>query len=433
MEVKEYAISKLTPYENNPRINDNAVEAVEESIRRYGWKQPIVIDRDGVIVVGHTRYKAAIRLGCETVPCVVADNLTPEEVKAYRLVDNKTNELSEWDYELLCEELDDLTNIDLSEFGFENLEAELKRMQAYGAREGKKLTEDFIAPPFSILDSRKGYWVKRKREWRDIIKDEGTTRGDAKLMPKITGEQSFAETSLLDPVLAEIIVKWFMPNPEYGLNCFDVFAGDTVFGIVSSALGANFRGIELRKEQADFNNFRMQQNGLSGEYICDDGRNVLDHIAPQTQDLLFSCPPYFDLEVYSNDDRDASNQATYEDFLKILEAAFSNAIKCLKDNRFGVIVVSDIRDKKSGFYYGFCDDIKRIFSQNGMLLYNELILVNPAGTAGVRAARCMRNRKVVKTHQNVLVFYKGDPKNIKKYFGEIQVREEEDEYAGENI
>ena len=122
MDVKEYAVSKLKPYENNPRINDDAVDAVEESIRRYGWKQPIVIDKDGVIVVGHTRYKAAIRLGCETVPCVVADDLTPEEIKEYRLVDNKTNEYAEWDFEKLDAELAELDfdyDFGFSESGFD--------------------------------------------------------------------------------------------------------------------------------------------------------------------------------------------------------------------------------------------------------------------------------------------------------------------------
>ena len=122
MDVREYAISKLKPYENNPRINDDAVDAVEESIRRYGWKQPIVIDKDGVIVVGHTRYKAAVRLGCKTVPCVVADDLTPEEIKEYRLVDNKTNEIAEWDFEKLDAELAELDfdyDFGFSESGFD--------------------------------------------------------------------------------------------------------------------------------------------------------------------------------------------------------------------------------------------------------------------------------------------------------------------------
>lgn len=115
MEIIEKNIDNIRPYENNPRINDNAVDAVAESIRLYGWKQPIVIDSDGVIVVGHTRYKAAKQLGLKTVPCIIADDLTPEKVKEYRLVDNKTNEYAEWDFTALEQELNDLNSSEFEE------------------------------------------------------------------------------------------------------------------------------------------------------------------------------------------------------------------------------------------------------------------------------------------------------------------------------
>ena len=124
MEIIEKNINDVLPYENNPRINDNAVDAVAESIKQFGFKQPIVINKDGVIVAGHTRYKAAMRLGLMSVPCVVADDLTEEQIKAYRLVDNKTNELSGWDFTLLDKELEELelNNIDMTNFGFNNIE-----------------------------------------------------------------------------------------------------------------------------------------------------------------------------------------------------------------------------------------------------------------------------------------------------------------------
>lgn len=112
-------LSEIKPYENNPRHNDVAVEQVANSIKEFGWKQPIVIDKSGVIVVGHTRYKAAERLGLTDVPCVIADDLTDEQIKAYRLADNKTGELSTWDFELLDIELDGVLDIDMSNFGFD--------------------------------------------------------------------------------------------------------------------------------------------------------------------------------------------------------------------------------------------------------------------------------------------------------------------------
>lgn len=118
MDVINKRIDDITPYENNPRKNDAAVQYVANSIREFGFKQPIVIDRNGVIVAGHTRYKAAIELGLEEVPCIMADDLTDEQVKAYRLADNKVAEASEWDFDLLEKEMNDIYDIDLEQFGF---------------------------------------------------------------------------------------------------------------------------------------------------------------------------------------------------------------------------------------------------------------------------------------------------------------------------
>ena len=117
MKVVEMPVSDLVPYENNPRNNDNAVDAVAASIREFGFKVPIIVDKDGVIVAGHTRLKAAKKLGIDVVPVIRADDLTEEQVKAFRLADNKTGELAEWDFEKLKEELSTI-EIDMREFGF---------------------------------------------------------------------------------------------------------------------------------------------------------------------------------------------------------------------------------------------------------------------------------------------------------------------------
>lgn len=118
MKIQEKKLTAIIPYENNPRNNDEAVQYVANSIKEFGFKQPIVIDLDGTIIAGHTRYKAAKKLGLDTVPCVVASDLTPEQVNAYRLADNKVSEFATWDIDLLNEELDGLFNIDMEEFGF---------------------------------------------------------------------------------------------------------------------------------------------------------------------------------------------------------------------------------------------------------------------------------------------------------------------------
>lgn len=119
MQVQSMKIDEVKPYPNNPRNNDDGVEAVANSIKEFGWQQPIVVDKDNVIIVGHTRYKAAKKLGMKEVPVVVANNLTPEQVKAYRLADNKTGELTDWDMSLLDDELGDIADINMSDFGFD--------------------------------------------------------------------------------------------------------------------------------------------------------------------------------------------------------------------------------------------------------------------------------------------------------------------------
>lgn len=122
MQIEDRKIDELIPYENNPRKNDKSVDYVANSISQFGFKVPIVIDCNGTIVAGHTRYKAAVKLGMETVPCIIADDLTEEQIRAFRLADNKTSELSQWDMDLLAGELNGILDLDMSDFGFEDLE-----------------------------------------------------------------------------------------------------------------------------------------------------------------------------------------------------------------------------------------------------------------------------------------------------------------------
>lgn len=118
MDILNLGLEEIKPYEKNPRNNDNAVDAVAASIREFGFKVPIIIDKDNIIVAGHTRYKAAKKLGLKTVPCIKADDLTDEQVKAFRLADNKVAEQAEWDFDLLNEELETIT-MDMEQFGFD--------------------------------------------------------------------------------------------------------------------------------------------------------------------------------------------------------------------------------------------------------------------------------------------------------------------------
>lgn len=154
MEVKLWKIGDVKPYEKNPRRNDSAVDAVAASIQEFGWKQPIVVDKDGIIIAGHTRYKAAKKLGMKDVPVVVADDLTEEQVKAYRLADNKTGELAGWDFAGLEEELEAIADIDMSLFGFESLDDIKDKAEWERGAKGINLSDKYLFPPFSVLDGR---------------------------------------------------------------------------------------------------------------------------------------------------------------------------------------------------------------------------------------------------------------------------------------
>ncbi|WP_286154385.1 ParB N-terminal domain-containing protein [Thomasclavelia cocleata] len=139
IEVKMFKTSEIKPYKNNPRNNDDAVNPVMESIKQFGFKVPIVIDKNNVVVAGHTRLKAAIKLKLAEVPCIVADDLTEEQINAFRLADNKVSEFATWDFELLDIELDNIA-IDMSTFGFLNidiLDDELEKQMEYLTQDTK--------------------------------------------------------------------------------------------------------------------------------------------------------------------------------------------------------------------------------------------------------------------------------------------------------
>ena len=126
MEIKMLKLKDLKPYEKNPRFNDEAVEYVANSIKEFGFKVPIVVDKNNVIVAGHTRYKASDLLDIKEVPCIIADDLTEEQIKAFRLADNKVSEKASWDFNLLENELNDIINIDMEQFNFEFIDEELE-------------------------------------------------------------------------------------------------------------------------------------------------------------------------------------------------------------------------------------------------------------------------------------------------------------------
>ena len=266
------------------------------------------------------------------------------------------------------------------------------------------LREKFIEPPFSVLDLKQGSWSKRKSMWLDLgIKSEigrkTNTHGDS---------YGFAErfketTSIFNPALCEVLYHWFCPE---GGKILDPFAGGSVRGIVANKLGYNYTGIDVRQEQIDSN--REQAIEILGvdnqpNYYVGDSNLVLNDFT-ETFDYLFTCPPYADLEVYSDLEGDISNMS-YSSFINIYKSIIEKSCNLLKENSFACFVVGEVRDK-NGNYYGFVPDTIKIFQSCGMSFYNEAILLDQLGSASMRANNTMKNKKLVKVHQNILVFKK---------------------------
>ena len=168
MEIIYKKVGDLIPYEKNPRNNTKAVKYVAKSIEEFGFKQPIIIDRDNVVVCGHTRLMATKRLGIEEVPCIVADDLTDEQIKAFRLADNKVAEQAEWDIGLLNEELDDILNVDMGDFGFDIFSMdELEGMEGYNSEKDDRehFSKTFVFP----IEKKKQIICYLKKHQNEIV------------------------------------------------------------------------------------------------------------------------------------------------------------------------------------------------------------------------------------------------------------------------
>lgn len=297
----------------------------------------------------------------------------------------------------------------------------------------KSLNDKFLIPPFSTLDTRQGYWQDRKDRWKslgiksEIGRDEGLTFNCSiggfdtyRVKEGIKKTTTSMTTSIFDPVLCEICYKWFCV--ENG-NILDPFAGGSVRGIVANVLGYKYIGIDLseRQIQANYENAKELQCDMTKlHWINDDSMNVDNYVKDETADLIFTCPPYYDLEVYSEKENDLSNMS-FDDFKKSYTEILKKSFKKLKNNRFGIVVIGDVRDKK-GFYRNLIDITKQAICDENIGFYNDIILLQVVGTASLRAeGQFTASRKVVKVHQNVLVFYKGDIKEIKNNYKDIEV------------
>lgn len=274
----------------------------------------------------------------------------------------------------------------------------------------KSLKETYIVAPFSILDTSSIDWQTRKNRWRSLgIKSEDGRDGIWKMgkVAQIDRGAGLEETaSIFDPVLCEVMYRWYVPE---GGRILDPFAGGSVRGIVANYLGYRYTGVDLRQEQLDQNVLQAAEivTGEQPGWICGDSADLVPRMRGMF-DFLFSCPPYYSLEVYSDDPADISNM-TRDEFDDVYERIIAASCERLKDDSFACFVVANCRDSQ-GYMQDLVGTTIRAFERNGVRFYNDIVLRNCVGSGSIRARLIMKYKKVVKMHQNVLVFCKGDPK-----------------------
>ena len=270
------------------------------------------------------------------------------------------------------------------------------------------LRDKFIEPPFSVLDTKSGNWQRRKRQWLRIGMKSEIGR-DNKKVNSIRLQSDGKDisknpyTSIFDPALCEVLYNWFCKENGTILDCF---AGGSVRGIVANYLGYKYTGIDIRQEQIESNRkqaLEILDIDNQPTWYVGDSNKVLNELNTEF-DFVFSCPPYADLEVYSDLKGDISNMP-YIEFMKAYKEIIAKSCNLLKSGGYACFVVGEVRNKK-GNYIGFVPDTINAFRKCGMNYYNEGILLNAIASASMRANGNMKTQKLVKVHQNILVFKK---------------------------
>lgn len=403
-----------------------------------------------------------------------AKKIVAEEVPPAAAADYSAFDLNGPEHKQVAEDFkDEIAKVIVERLGLTDLFGQPIAKPQAGA-----LAERFGVPPFSVLDARQGYWKARKAEWvaMGIKSEEGRVgtntpricadgetetkqfgrsspgrvfgqdlmKGENRNFPARKGVLHASETgrtngeefdggdcwagagsSIFDPVLTELCYKWFAPA---GAKILDPFAGGSVRGIVAQKLGYDYTGIELRPEQVAANEAQALAMKVSPRWVLGDS-SKMDSLLPlvdeskdydQLYDMVFACPPYYDLEVYSESNEDGSAKQSYAEFIAWYEGIFKACVARLKWNRFLVVVVGEIRDE-DGFYRNFVGDTVSVMLRCGLKFYNEAVLLTSIGSLPLRVnAQFGGYRKLGKTHQNVLCFYRGSNcEQIAEKFGKL--------------
>lgn len=248
-------------------------------------------------------------------------------------------------------------------------------------------------------------------------------------MPENQSSVTATGTSTFDPALCEIVYLWFSKKED---SVIDPFAGGSVRGVVASMLGRNYVGVDIRKEQIEANQKNAEDMGIEEPPIwyCGDSIHIQD-IAPGKYDFMLTCPPYGDLEVYSDNPSDISNM-DIESFDEAYQEIIRKTAEMLHEDRFAVIVVGNYRDK-NGFMRDLCGLTIRAMESGGCKYYNDMVYVQTAGSLPIRCGKPFKtSRKIGKMHQYVLVFCKGDPKKAAQRLGDILIPDME-EFTEESL
>lgn len=242
------------------------------------------------------------------------------------------------------------------------------------------------------------------------------------------GRLSDTGTSIFDPVLTETVIAWYTANND---KIIDPFAGGSVRGIVSNTLGRSYTGIDLRQEQIDANieQAEMLIPDHMPKWICGDSKHIKE-LAPGEYDFILTCPPYGNLEIYSDDPADISNM-TDSEFDEAYSDILQETVSLLSENRFAAVVVGNYRNKK-GFLRDLVGLTVQAMEKAGAHYYNDFIVVTPIGSLPIRAGKAFKvSRKMGRTHQYMLIFCKGDPKKAAERLGDVQIMDL-DSYAEED-
>jgi DNA modification methylase len=279
------------------------------------------------------------------------------------------------------------------------------------------LTTKFGVPPFSILDGTSAFWRERKRAWQSFGFRSELGRVDNMLnfSANCLDASGYAPPGIFCPVLCELAYRWFCPPKG---TVLDPFAGGSVRGLVAALLGRKYVGVDLRPEQVEENFAQANDLNLSPKWLCGDSRNF-SKLVKYPGDFVFSSPPYYGREHYSNLPEDLNNSSTYKEFLEGYEACISSTVSLLRPNRFACFEVAEIRDKQ-GLAPDFVGATIRAFRKAGASLYNHAIHRKPAASARIRTNMFSIARKLVPTHEHVLVFVKGDPKLAVQAIGPVE-------------